>query len=413
MFRRFRANSGAAALTLCLALALAGCGEQPGQPGLENAIRLNLRFLPPGERSPFPGTGEQTGVLAKSARLVEDQVLLLHCDDESLTVATDASSYHNDFSLYSVEYNDSENAALKKALYFNGDNSYALSMAYESKAAVLNGTHGFSLSFRMQMNSAGIMGEKRIFDRHDPAGGYTIGVITSPLSYTPRLFFRIKQDSVETTLTSKSVLTPGTWFKVTANYDQNRLAIFFNDKVDTTLAHRGLVSPSTRPTVLGAGWNGDIISYAFEGLLDEISLTTTVDYYDFDQIRVAVVDISDYDNVSDFYRNKGMEMADSLYHMEMHSSGAPTWEDYGQVFRSIGLEVVYNQNLGLDKGFATGTIRGVDGGNLIFVGAIQEGQVQYSGGGFVWTTGEAMTDVVIELEKYEGEYAVRAKTAAE
>ncbi len=401
MFCKIAAMKSPAALIL-LALALAGCSEQPGQPGRDTAIRLNLCFLPPGERSAFPGTEEETASLGKSARLVEDQVLLLHCDDESLAVATDASLYRNNFQLFSIEYANSENAALKKALVFNGDNSYGLSTAYESKAGILNGTHGFSFSCRLQMTGAGMIGEKRIFDRHDPLGGYTIGVITSPLAYTPRLFLKIKQEGVETILTSKSVLTPGTWYKISAGYDQNRLAISINDKADTTLAHRGLVSPSARPTVLGAGWNGDLIGYPFNGLLDEISLTTTVDYYDFEQIRVAVVDLSDYDNISDFYRTKGMEMADSLYHLEESGTGAPSWEAYGQVFRDIGLEVVYNQNLGIDKGFAAGTIRGVEGGNLIFVGAIQDGAVIYSGGGFVWTTGDAMADVVIELESYEG-----------
>jgi len=406
MFSKIAAMRSPAALIL-LALALAGCGEQPGQPGLDTTIRLNLRFLPPGVRSAFPETGEEMAGLGKSARLVEDQVLLLHCDDENLAKATDASLYRNDFQLFSIEYANSENAAFKKALVFNGDNSYGLSTAYDSKAGVLNGTHGFSFSCRLQMTSTGMMGEKRIFDRHSPLGGYTIGIITPPITSpisSPRLFLKIKQKGAETILTSKSVLNSGTWYKVGASYNQSRLAISFNDKIDTTLAHSGLVSPSSRPTVLGAGWNGDIIGYAFDGLLDEISLTTTVDYYDFEQIRVAVVDLSDYDNVNDFYLRKGMEMSDSLYHMEESSVGAPSWEAYGQVFRDVGLKVVYNQNLGLDKGFATGTIRGVEGGNMIFVGAIQDGAVIYSGGGFVWTTGDAdaIADVVIELEGFEG-----------
>mgnify|MGYP001424831148 FL=1 len=76
MFCKIAAMKSPAALIL-LALALAGCSEQPGQPGRDTAIRLNLRFLPPGERSAFPGTEEETASLGKSARLVEDQVLLL------------------------------------------------------------------------------------------------------------------------------------------------------------------------------------------------------------------------------------------------------------------------------------------------------------------------------------------------
>jgi hypothetical protein len=404
MLKNIARHIAGMALAIGLAFALGGCTKQTNQPDELRPIYLKLVFGSEGRESRSPASeGRQPVSLAKSTRLVEDQVLMLHCDETTLSLASDATGYHNDFSLYYIKRDSSASTALKQALVFDGATSYGLCNSYSEAGAELSGTHGFSLSFRMMLTGTATTGEQRIFDRHDSLGGYTIGTLVPGgiLGYTPRLYLRIKQDGTETTLVSKSDLVNDRWYKVTARYDQSNLTLLLDDKTDTTRAATGLVSPSTHTILLGAGWSDDLPAYHFQGRLDEISLTTKVDYLDLDRIRVAVMDLSAFGSEEEYYRDLGWRYQQATYKMISDSTFSPTWERYVQLWDHVGFKRAFEQDLVINGGFAEGTLRGVEGMNLIYVGALQDGLITYSGEGMVFVTGGEPAVATITLWKHD------------
>jgi hypothetical protein len=386
----------------CALLALLmACSQQTNQPDEGYPIRLHLSFAAgPSESTLFyPGRAQQAG-LGKTARLVEDQVLLLHCDDESLTVATDASAYHNDFYLNYVKYDTSASTALKKALAFEGSRAYALSESYGTMGGELNGTHGLELSFRMFMTGTASYYEQRIFDRHDTLGGFTVGISSLSGAPEPRLFFRIKQNGAVITAPGKTVLKSRQWYKVTARYDQSNLTLLLDDAVESTTPATGQITASSRATILGAGWSGDAIGYRFQGRLDEISLRTKVEYEDLEMIRLAVFDFSEYSSEDDFYSSEAYhhyQMA--IDDMAADSSYLPTWDAFSKLWEKY-FKVVSNQNLVINGAFAEGTVRGVEGMNGLVVSGIKDGIMTYFGQAFALVSGEGTTDVWMPIYRY-------------
>ncbi len=372
------------------------CGDSSDGPSAYGPIRLHFRYVDaPSHPSVFDAEpAEQTG-LEKSDRLVTDQVLLLHCEDDSLYIAEDASIYGNDFYLNEVSRDTSASPALKNAFGFNGDNSYGLAEYDGGGKSVLNGTHGLEISFYMYLRDAEAYYEQRIFDCHDSLGGYTIGT-----NYG-HLFFSVRQNGATVQVSGATRLLPQTWYLVTARFDQTNLSLTLDGKAEGSVSITGPITASSRAAVLGAGWNGDLIAYGFAGRLDEISVRTTVDYIDFDLIRLAVIDLSEFATQNEFYnstswRSYWAELETSL----ADTSKIPTWESYMDMW-SRHFDVLTEQNLNLSGAFAQGTIRGVEGMNLLAVVGIQKGVITYTGQGFVAVIGSEVTDAHLELWPWE------------
>ncbi len=392
-------------LAAALLLTLGGCGRQSTQPDGWHTLRLHLRYgQPSGSPSFVASLNQRPGSLAKTARMVEDQVLLLHCDDATPSLAADATDYHNDFSLFSIKRDSSASAALKQALILDGATGYGLSHSYGTEAAELNGTRGFELSFRVRLAGPATSREQRIFDRHDPTGGFTIGTIipAGTTGYGQRIYFRIKQEGSETTLVGKTTLALDQWYKITARYDLKAMTLLIDDKADTARTATGAVSPSSRATVLGAGWNGDAIGYYFKGRLDEITLKTTVEYEDLDRVQLAVLDFSGYASEESFYRSEAWEHYSlAMNAMTADTTFVPTWDQYAKLWQTY-FKIVSEQNLLVDGAFATGTVRGVEGMNAVVVAGIKDGVMKWYGEALVLATGDGVTDVWVPFYGYEG-----------
>lgn len=404
---RLMLNNKSAAVLIAAAvlLTLGGCGRQSNQPDGWPTLRLHLRYVSqPGSPSFVASRGEAPAALGKLARLVEDQVLLLHCDDATPSGAADATDYHNDFSLYNIKRDSSVTPALKKALILDGASGYGLSNTYGAEAAELDGTRGFELSFRMRLTGPATSREQRIFDRHDPTGGFTVGTIipAGTVGYGQHLYLRFKQDGTETTLVGKSNLELDRWYKVTARYDLSQMTLLIDDKTDTSRSAAGAVTPSNRATVIGAGWNGDVIGYYFKGRLDEISLKTKVEYEDLDRVQLAIFDFSEYASEEAFYRSEAWEhYAQALNAMTADTAFVPTWDQYAKLWQTY-FKIISEQNLMVDGAFATGTVRGVEGMNAVVVSGIKDGVMKWYGEALVLATGEGVTDVWVPLYGYEG-----------
>lgn len=386
--------------------ALSGCTQPTGNDQAGPTFRIHLRYGAPSEKAGLPGDGGAPQYrLAKASSPVEDQVLLLNCDDQNLIVATDESGYYNDFTLNNITYEASANADLKYAMSFNGRNGYAISKNYGSQGDELNGTLGLKLSFRMVLNATGDLPEQRIFDRHDELGGYTVGLYTAAgtADYLPRLYFRIRQNGIDTRVDGKTVLISGQEYRVTVEYDQSHLNLILNDALEATVAATGEVSPSLRPTLIGAGWNGDVAGFYFRGKLDQISLTTKVEYIDLSRLTIAVINLSEYATSSEFWES------DAYYHYHLaeeemyfpESATLPTWNDYVKLWTEH-FELVSNQELSTKGAFAEGTIRGVEGLNWIKVAGILDGVMAYRGDEFVAVSGAGTTDVWINIFQESG-----------
>ncbi len=376
-----------------LALLLSmGCDRAVHEPGAFGPLRLHFRYVDaPSDPSIFNPVQPTTAHLARSSRLVTDQVLLLHCDDESLYVGRDATRYGNDFELFEVRSDSSATPALKKAFAFNGDNSYGISRYFGGGASVLHGTHGVEISFYMYMDNAEAYYEQRLFDCHDNLGGYTIGT-----NYG-HLFFSVHQNGMTVLVSGTTRLLPMTWYRVAARFDQTNLTLQLNGTAEGSTPITGPITASRRAVVLGAGWNGDMIGYGFAGRLDEISVRTTVDYVDFDLIRLAVIDLSAYETQNAFYGSAAWQ----AYWAELETVLAnpthiPTWDAYMGLW-SRHFDVLSEQNLTLSGAFAQGTIRGVEGMNLLAVVGVEKGVITYTGQGFVRVLGAAVTDAHLEM----------------
>ncbi|HNW60621.1 MAG TPA: hypothetical protein PKI62_13155 [bacterium] len=388
-----------------LIAAFGGCGRQSNQPEAWHTLHLHLRYGQAPGTPAFVAPGSlRRAELSKTARLVEDQVLLLHCDDATVSLAQDASDYHNDFSLYNIKRDSSATAALKEALILDGTSGYGLSNGYGSEAAELDATQGFELSVRLRMTGPVLSREQRIFDRHDPLGGFTVGTIipAGTAGYTPRPYVRFKQDGIETTLVGRTSLAFDRWYKVTARYDLSKLTLLIDDKSDTSRNASGAITASSRATVLGAGWNGDVIGYYFNGRLDEISLTTRVEYEDLDMVRLAVFDFSDFASEEAFYRSETWQQYHAaLENMTADSTFVPTWDKYIRLWEKY-FKVVSEQNLSVNGAFATGTVRGVEGMNALVISGIRNGVMTYYGEALVLATGEGATEVWVPFYGYGG-----------
>jgi len=378
---------------LILSLAMwSGCSKQPGG-NTDNEIALKLELVGhPSAANIFAPGGS---VLGKAAAIVEDEVLLLHCDEDSGLVARDASAYDNDFSLYDVTRDTAEAPAEGHSLRFNGRNSYALSESYDADHSELDGAHGLTIYMKVFPIGSDLYYEKRLLDRRDLTGGYTLGINMN------HFYFSVVQSGEVITKTGTTTLAPRTWYTVVARFADGLLSLTVNGNPEgTALAFGGLISPSTRQTVIGAGWTSTsgIPTYYFNGRIDEVSIRTLVEYEDFESLRVAVIDITDYDNVNAFMGSeKWQHYQLNFYNFFSDTTKTPTWEHWKQLWSNSGFTIYSDQTLSIRGAFAEGELRGVEGWNLLALAGIQKGEITYYGTGYVCVIPGEVNEAAVQM----------------
>jgi len=335
----------------------------------------------------------------KTNRIFEDQVLLLPFEEGFGDTTYDKSIYQNHADLLNVEW-----VAMDQnwAIAISENNSYAR----VNSTPVLNGTHGVKISVRILMFETTTRRERIIIDKHGTAGGYTLGV-----AQDGRPFFRIRQNLKTTELVSDSILTVNKWYTIKAVFSAKPAYLSINEKTDTT-GVAGLLPLTYAPLIVGAENDlAGLFINNFNGLIDDVTLRTTVEYEDFDFIRVAIIDgnqlihkdslrnismenISEFFYRFDFWRNYTNELDSVLYrHTE---EKPPVWADIRHVWDNF-FTVLGEQNLIIKGGYAEGTLNGIQGLNLITVGALRNGIILYYGEGFVLGVKDKSTQAHINL----------------
>ncbi len=351
-------------------LLASGCQKQPSAP--EEGIHLNLELKltkQPSGPTLFDPTAKDVGNgLRKAGRLVEAQVLMLHFDSDSGTVAVDASEYANNASLVNVQRVSSPN---KSALSFNGDGSHAII----NHSPELNGTKGLAVQAMVYPSGSIRTQEQILLAKHDVLDGWVVGIVSD------RLFCRIRNRGIAQELIGKTILEPNSWhsFNVVVG---NAMTLIVDGKQDTSISTVEPPPNSVAQLVLGAGSPsiGIFASY-FSGYLDEISIQTVTEYEDFDFLRVMVMDLSAYKSPEQIYGTELWYQYESAWRdFTIDTTKTPSWEDWKRIWTSF-FTVVSDQVLSIQGGFAVGTIQGVEGLNFLLVAGMRENKVIYYGFG--------------------------------
>ena len=376
--------------------------KKPNAPSGFVTFDLDLEFhnQPPHSQS---GKAGPVPDLFKTNKIIEDQVLLLPFEKGFGDTAYDQSIYQNHAELVNVVwYGDNQNK------YVNISESGSYLRIYSNP--VLNGTHGIKISARIYMSYDITTSRDRIIiDKHNINGGYTLGV-----GQDGRPFFRIRQNLQMTELISDSVLTADKWYTIRAGFSANPASLTIHEKTDSS-GVSGLLPFTYAPLIIGAENLAGLYTNNFYGLIDDVSITTSVDYVDFDLIRVAVIDANqlinrdslrtvDVSNLWEFHRfdfwlDYTSDRDSILYNYT--GDKPPNWTDMRQVWDEY-FKVLNEQNLVIKGGFAEGTLNGIEGLNLLMVGALRNGILLYYGEGFVIGINDKNTSAHIDL--YPPEY---------
>lgn len=325
--------------------------------------------------------------LAKSARIIEAQVLALHCDGENDSLAVDASGYGNHARLYNVKHVERNPAENDQALLFSGA-SYAI---VNSKPE-LAGTLGFQISLDIFLDDTAF-GEMVLIDKHDYNGGYSLALLDG------RLRLRVFNAGVDIRLLGRTRIEPKTWYSVSAAFNEEQLVLQVNGAEEASKSFTGPIPTSYAPVILGKSVADTIrTSDSFIGRMDEISIRTRTEYVDFDEIRIAVMDVSKAETPDSLEGSETHFFAD--YESEkwkfLELNRTPAWQNFRQIWASF-FPIISDQKLVVKNGYAEGTVNGVDGLNLISVGAIKNNVLIYYGEGFVDAHSDKITTTEIQM----------------
>ncbi|MBN2411257.1 hypothetical protein JXQ31_06150 [candidate division KSB1 bacterium] len=377
--------------------------KKPNAPSGYVTFDLDLKFH---ERAPQSKNSNTVNVpnLGKTNKIIEDQVLMLPFESGFGDTAYDKSIYENNALLVNVQW---ITFGTNKAIVISESNSYAR----VNSNPVLNGTHGIKMAAKVYMFESLLRQDRIVIDKHDVTGGYTLGV-----GQDGRPFFRIRQNLQTTEVISDSILQNNKWYTIRAGFSPNPAVLSVYEKTDTT-GVTGYLPVTYNPLLIGAENNlaGSHINN-FNGLIDSVSIRTTVEYEDFDFIRVAIIDgnqlinkdslrtidvanIGEFFYRFDFWRHYRSDLDSVLYgHI---GDKPPTWTGLRGVWDEY-FKVLSEQNLILKGGYAEGTLNGVVGLNLLTVAALRNGYVLYYGEGFVLGVKDINTKAHIDL--YSPEY---------
>ena len=376
-------------VVVLFAAILLNCSKLPENPSSAAMINIGLTFHNEKLNSQIKPELASSGTapplrLAKSTRVIEAQVLTLHCDGNSDSVAVDASGYRNHARLFKVGRDSSTNG---QALSFSGP-SYAI---VNSKPE-LGGTLGFQISLNIYLFDTPF-GEMILLDKHDYNGGYSLALLDG------RLRLRVYNAGVDIRLLGSTRIEAGTWYTVAAVFDGERLTLQINGTDEASRSFTGPIPMSYAPIIFGKSVADTIrIENSFIGKMDEISIKTRTEYVDFDEIRIAVMDVSRVEPQNSPEGSDTHFFAD--YESEkwkfLERNRTPAWENFRQLWISF-FPIISDQRLVVKNGYAEGTVNGVDGLNLISVGAIKNNVLIYYGEGFVNAHNDEMTTKEIQM----------------
>lgn len=379
---------------LCALLpAVFACQLAPTEAEKSQQIRLSIHVADHRSETTLHNTAA-LDPLAKAAGMVSDQVVLLHCDEDSGDQLIDASGYGNQAVLYNVNRIDSSaNTTMKKALDFARTGSYAVLQS----VGELNATHGLTVDLHFYLKEPYSELEQRLVDRMDSFGGYAVAIANG------RVMLHVNQSGKIMTLAGRSVPASRTWHHLQAfvQPDSGKYGLRLDGRAEAEEPFTGVISSCSRQMLLGAGYSGTSIAYPFWGRMDEISITTQVEYIDFDALRVMVFDISAFTSLKDF--------SSSNVHYQYHSAfesmisdldKAPTWDMWKAILSDSFDRPASETILTVPEGgaFAEGLVRGVTGLNYIVIGAVQRNQLSYVGYSALYVSaGQELTDAEITI----------------
>ena len=345
-----------------------GCADFSSSPEQLPTINLDLHFNP-GQPVPKSSQNSSNDVLNKTQGSAITTVLLLNCNGSDSTKAFDSSIYANDAYLYNVKrfYQESDQ---KRGLTFEGD---AHAQVYN--ADELNPQKDFYISAQINLFSSVSDYEVFILHKMTYNGGYAFGLFQN------RLFFRAIIDGSTYQVEGRTVLDNETWYKVGAAFVNDSLRIFVNDKQENALHVPGTISTSYGELIIGAAsYTTADYGQFFYGQMDDIQIKQTFDFYDFDLIRAAVFDLSNFANVDSFhnsvvYNNFDRKYYDIIYHGDQQ---VLSWNILQSLWNEFFL-IVADQSLEIKNGYAEGAVNGVEGLNFVLVAAIQGERVLFFG----------------------------------
>jgi hypothetical protein len=348
-----------------------GCDNHSTAPKGDVNFALEFKMVkePPSPSlfDPRPGNQHEGRALLKASRLVEDRVLTLHCDDDtSSEIAVDASAYNNNALLRNTSIVASPN---KSALAFNGNGSFAV----VPHSPELNGVKGSSISAMIYPMDTIARTEQVLFSKHDLFGGYTVGLVQG------RLFCRYQHITQGQQLTGNVTLTTNEWHTIRILLGEGIL-ISVDGKPDTSATDS--LASSSADLIIGAEQNSLNYANFFYGYLDDIFIDTRTEYADLDLIRIAVIDLSNFDDIekvmnSDLWRQ--YEHAWQDFYSD--TSAVMTWENWTGIWGSY-FPIISDQSLSINQGMAEGTVQGVEGLNYLLVGGVYQNKMIYEGFGY-------------------------------
>lgn len=354
---------------------IVGCIKKPSGPEEGVSFLLSFKFVDQPQESLLSLASDSDldkyPVLTKPNRLVIEDVLIFHFDENSDTVAHDATPYRHEGAIVGAEWIESPSGS---ALNFNGESQYVM---VENESA-LNPTHSLELAAKFNLSNHTQPGEQAIIDKFDGIGfqdrGYTLGVLDGAL------FSRVAQDRQVVQVTDTLQLRNNQWYSAVGLYDGSQLRLLLDDQERAAKEMTGLLSYSDVPLVIGAGSAIEPTDFNryFSGMIDEVRIRTGIEYEDFDIIRVAVVDLSEFERLEDFYDS---QLLHDFYHewLNFHRIvEEPSWEDLKQLWGNF-FKIASDQPLQLKGAFAEGTVIGVEGLNGIEVAAMRNGRIVYRG----------------------------------
>jgi hypothetical protein len=376
----------------CLLLTALACQQAPNEPQGKGTVRLSFRFgTRPAGANLFNPTGS-AAALGKSNRSVTDRVLTLHCDSVS-TLIDDASPYGNDGFNNGAGSAAAKDASMGKALSFDG--FYSVISLEATDHLELNGGNGLELTMwvKPMPSAVGQYDEQRLFDRHDPTGGFRLGLMRGFIPY-----FTVKKDSIETSAISSTALSDSTWHELVARFADGAITLNADGKLIASQAFAGPISNSSRPTLIGAGWQGTSIkAYFFSGSIDEVTLNTTVEYEEMNEINIAVIDLSKYSDERMFKNSQAWsQYSEDSWQFFGDSAEMPTWDRWLKIWDTY-FDIANEQSWKVTGGYVRGTIGVAEGFNLIAVGGVYNGRLTYYGIGYLlyYPGGEMESEITL------------------
>ena len=345
-----------------------GCADFSSSPEQLPTINLDLHFNP-GQPVPKSSQNSSNDVLNKTQGSAIATVLLLNCNGSDSTTAFDYSVYANHAYLHNVKrfYQESDQ---KRGLTFEGD---AYAQVYN--ADELNPKKDFYISAQINLFSSVSDYEVFILHKMTYNGGYAFGLFQN------RLFFRAIVDGSTYQVEGRTVLDSETWYKVGAAFVNDSLRIFVNDRQENALHVPGSIATSYGELVIGAAsYTTADYGQFFYGQMDDIQIRQTLEFYDFDIVRVAVADLSAFVNLDSLYNSPVYTNYYRKFEEAMHNTEdrVLSWNVLRTIWNEYFL-LISDNALEIKNGYAEGTVYGVEGLNFINVAALIGDKVIYFG----------------------------------